>query len=290
MGNMKITLSDVEKAKLEGRHAGKERKQEQESQMEISFANTLKLCEEDDRLSRSVRHSMRYQVVIPDGPRKGQKLDTSRDGDVVVSVKQALEAVAAYKGKNVAVLNFMRPAHPGMPDWETQGKRLCCQSTLYPCINTNLCRERFYDRHQNPENQYDADMIYTFDVTVFKTCDEVPVLMPQEEWFNVDVITMEVSDVLDHCLDDDALMKLFVTRFENAMQEALKQHVDVLIVGGLGHDDYKNDPAVVATAAARILDSYRREFDTVEFAMHETGRKKNYRMFRLVLDRYLGNQ
>lgn len=221
-----------------------------------------------------------------------------KQGNVVLSSKKALEAARAYKGKHIAVLNFgcaIAPGGGGKKGRLTQEECLCRQTALYPSISSESCIEDFYEQHKESDNLYNADMIYTPHVTVFKSDDDVPELLPRDEWFGADVITMAAPNV--SCLEkhaiqsmDNQLMDIFETRFTRVMQVAAVHDVDVLILGAFGCGEFSNDPAIVAAAAARALDAgYRNMFDTVEFAVY--GKKKtNYRMFRLVLDRYLNGQ
>lgn len=271
-----------------------------------AFADTLVMAEKHPRLAADLCNSKSFQAVIP-----GEKvfyLDRSikKEGVVKVTPNTALGAAAAYKDKNVAVLNFASHLTPGggsifKGTTNTQEECLCRESTLYPCISDEQCMERFYGMHKACEdNIYNTDMIYTPKVTVFKTSkDTIPVLMPESEWFTVDVISMSAPNVLDRCsrsvydedaiYEEDELVNLFDLRFSRVMGAAAANNIDVLVLGAFGCGELGNDPVVVATGAARALKVFSAMFDIVEFAIPNDGSNENFRMFRLILDRYLNN-
>lgn len=279
-----------------------ERDLELKDKLSESFNNTIGMSRGYNALVKSIENSIAGQVIIPETTVLSVPADYgiglpghSKNGKVVVSRKRTLEAAAAYEGKKIAVLNFASPlrpggGHPGMSF--TQEDCLCRESTLYSCISTKQCMEQFYEPHESLNILYNADMIYTPDVTVFKTYDKIPKIMPKYDWFNVDVITMAAPDIWNFraLVQEDILLSIFETRFTRMMQEALLRNVDVLILGAFGCGEFGNDPAIAATGAARVLERFHKNFDTVEFAIYENKSKKNYHMFRLVLDRYINNQ
>ncbi len=222
-------------------------------------------------------------------------------GNVVVSEKRTFEAASAYDDKKTAVLNFASACCPGGIEAGislSQEECLCRESTLYSCISTQECMERFYEPHKKQDAlpspgflpyMHNADLIYTPDVMVFKTYDRIPVLMYEQDWFNTDVITMAAPDLNYIRVEEETLLTVFEERFTRIMMAAAAHDVDVLILGAFGCGKFGNDPAVVAAGAARALQKYRCAFDTIEFAVYDGKKKKNYHMFRLMLDRYLNN-
>lgn len=162
-----------------------------------AFNDTVALSGSNERLRQSVERSVMGQRIYyePNGWAVGYPI---RDGNVIISRKRTLEAAAGYKGKKVAVLNFASALAPGGSGHKaalTQEECLCRESTLYSCISNEQCLEGFYRRHSHDDRMYNADMIYTPDVTVCKTYDKIPVLMPKRDWFDVDVITMAAPDI-----------------------------------------------------------------------------------------------
>lgn len=264
-----------------------------------AFNHTRRMSRENALLSLSVQNSIAGQrIITEDEPfRCASATHGTKEGQVIVSRKRTFEAADAYKGKRIAVLNFgsaVQPGGNGHKKTLTQEECLCRESTLYSCINNIKCKHDFYDPHTELDNWYNADMIYTPAVTVFKTCAKVPVLRQEKDWFITDVITMAAPNLEGLTKDgrnsyDNELMDVFEFRFTRIMRAAAERNVDVLILGAFGCGAFGNDPIIVAMGAGRALEKYRHEFDTVEFAVYETGRKTNYRIFRIILDRYTSN-
>lgn len=286
---------------------------ELQHQLEDCFNDTCRMTTENPALSERVRESINFQQVIPKDRDITPILEARKAGRVIVSAKETLEAAKTYKDRyaerpgtgylKTAVLNFANafaPAGWGRKASRTQEECLCRESTLYKCLSSEIPMEQFYGVHQGDQGftpLANADMVYTPDVTVFKTCEKVPELLAPEDWFDVDVITMAAPNIsaMDrksyYYVDEEKLLEMFKTRFNRMLSIAVLNRVDVLILGAFGCGGFGNDPAVVASAAASELEKFRYEFDTVEFAIPSFGRNKsNYRMFRLVLDRYLNAQ
>lgn len=292
-------LNDVVDKKIEKRKGELMEKWEKDLELRgmlaDSFAETCTMSSDVAALAESVRRSVVGQEVILGTDLMGQCLFEVGTGRVTVSKKRTFEAAAAYKGTKTAVLNFASPFAPagfGKKESCTQEECLCRESTLYACLSDEKCYARFYNPHKETDGNFttppyrnNADLIYTPDVTVFKTYDKVPGLMPERDWFNVDVITMAAPQINRRsCIGEDELLKIFEARFTRIMEVAVDHGVRTLILGAFGCGQFGNDPAIVAAGAARALDRYRTAFDTVEFAM---GSKRNCRIFSLVMDRHI---
>ena len=301
ISDMHVTVSPAVRAKMEERKRKNINRTEVElefrDQLNKSFQEAYELSNCDPVLSESVKNSISKQLIIPETAMFADLPVRVKEGKVILSQKRTLEAAAVYKRQHIAVLNFASAIRPGGGINKvslTQEECLMRESTLFSCLNMPMCEIRFYDEHKDLDYKYNADMIYTPDVTVFRTYDKLPKLMPKTDWLNVDMITMAAPN-LEHYTKsikaslDNELINIFELRSTRIMQSAVLHDVDVLILGAFGCGAFHNDPGIVATGAARALERYRKSFDTVEFAIYETGRKKNHHMFRLVLDRYLNN-
>lgn len=269
---------------------------ERKTLLRQAFLDTCIMSRMNASLAKSVAESVAEQTVVTESSSLMARLK-DRDGHVIVSGKRTMEAAAAYKGRKTAVLNFASPFSPGGCGEKaslTQEECLCRESTLYSCISTEKCMEQFYRPHQNcyrPNRPlfflYDSDMIYTPNVTVFKTFDQVPVLMPESEWFKVDVITMAAPNIKGQSsLKEEDMTNIFEIRFTLTVLEALRHDVEVLVLGAFGCGAFGNDPLIVATAAGRVLEKYRKNFDTVEFAIYEGGKEICYPVFDRVLNKW----
>ena len=112
---------------------------------------------------------------------------------VIVLKKRTFEAAKGYKGHKTVVHNFASATTPGggvVNGASAQEECLCRCSGLYFSINTPNMWDGFYKPHRDAHDPiHNDDIIYTPDVTVFKTDTSNPVLMPEKDWYNVDVIT-----------------------------------------------------------------------------------------------------
>ena len=162
--------------------------------MEI-FEDTKKLCETNGRIKDTLARSVKNQKLIPEGMELPvvHKTRFADEAKIVVSTKRTFEAAAGYAGQKVAVHNFASATNPGggvTRGASAQEECLCRCSGLYFCLSVSEMMKGFYYPHRNAKNPINnADIIYTPDVTVFKTDTGRPKLMNEAEWYDVDVIT-----------------------------------------------------------------------------------------------------
>ena len=204
---------------------------------------------------------------------------------VIVSKKRTFEATRAYPGKKVCVLNFASASHPGGGVERGAGAQeecLCRVSTLFFCLNTPEMWEGFYVPHKEAHDPlHNDDIIYTPDVTVFKTDTALPERMPEEDWYNVDVITCAAPNLRNLPsnqsnpgdgdrpvkITDEELYALHLKRFGKILEVATASGAEVIILGAFGCGAFQNDPIVVAKAAKDAIEAYKRSFETIEFAV-----------------------
>ena len=227
--------------------------------------------------------------------------DTSRQekAKVIVSKKRTLEAAMAYPGKKVCVLNFASATNPGggvTKGSTAQEECLCRCSTLYANLDTEEMREKFYTPHRMMHNPiYNDDCIYTPDVQVFKSDTMQPVLMKQEEWYAVNVITCAApnlraipSNAMNPCagkkavkVSEKELKELHLKRGRRIFEIAKAYGNDVLILGAFGCGAFQNPPRVVAMAYKELVEEYRNDFETIEFAVYCSPKDtSNYDVFK----------
>ena len=161
----------------------------------------------------------------------------------------------------VAVLNFANPHFPGggvKNGAMAQEECLCRSSNLYLCLNAKNVYEDYYLYNRNIKNRFFSDrLIYTKNVIVFKDDSDVPLLMPQSKWFNVDVITCAAPYIANRkYTNKTALKELFKSRIKNIFESAIDNDVDVLVLGAFGCGAFKNPPAVVAKAFHEVIEEY----------------------------------
>ena len=155
-----------------------------------------------------------------------------------------------------------------------QEECLCRSSNLYPCLASKGVFGDYYGYHWSKRNYEFSDrVIYTPGVTVFKTDDPCPELMPEQDWFEVDVITCAAPYQMKGCyVNPEYLISLYTRRIRNIMEVALDNQADVLILGAFGCGAFNNDPRWVAQAFYNVLigENYCEKFKGVEFAIKPT--------------------
>lgn len=253
------------------------------------FNDTKNICKKDKRLVDVILHSNKHQKVYLESDKALDNenivnITKNNTTSVVVSKRRSFEAAARYKGTKVGVLNFASASYPGggvRRGSSAQEESLCRCSTLYFNLYTDEMYDKFYGPHRKANNPlHNGDIIYTPDVCVFKSDTHYPMLLPTEEWMQVDVITCAAPN-LKFQISDEQLQKIHEYRFERILKVAYKEGCDVVILGAFGCGAFHNDPKVVARAAKKVVDKYKTFFKTIEFAIYCTPRNEyNYHVFR----------
>ena len=168
------------------------------------FKDTERLCKTNQILKESIQGSIARQrlileqedilnseIVSPDNIIDG-KLDKNiydKAADIIISKKRSFEAASAYKGKKICVHNFASASNPGggvTSGSSAQEESLCRISTLYFCINDKDMWEGFYYPHRRMKDAiHNDDIIYTPNVTVFKSDIAYPKLIAEDKWYKV---------------------------------------------------------------------------------------------------------
>ena len=159
------------------------------------FKDTENLVKKNPILKEAVAASTRMQKVILETENVGvQSLNRyAKDASVIVSKKRTFDAAAAYRGKKGAVLNFASASKPGgggTKGSSAQEECLCRCSGLYFNLNVPYAWNGFYTPHRKAKNPiHNDDIIYTPSVTVFKTDTVNPALLPEKDWYQVNIIS-----------------------------------------------------------------------------------------------------
>lgn len=180
----------------------------------------------------------------------------------------------------VAVLNFANPEHPGggvQLGAMAQEECLCRSSNLFVCISNQNIYDEYYGYHRSLRSQFYTDrLIYTKNITVFKDDSLVPQMLPETEWFDVDVITCAAPYLAKRKYTNGAaLFSLFKSRIKNIFEAARDNNVDYLILGAFGCGAFKNPPLIVAEAFRQTIEeqNYCKDFKQIVFAIKQTGRE-----------------
>lgn len=203
------------------------------------------------------------------------------------------EAQECVKYGRVAVLNFANPENPGGGvefGAIAQEECLCRSSNLYACLISDHLYDDFYNYHRKMRSNFYSDrLIYTRDVTVFKSDDTIPVMINRKRWFKVDVITCAAPYMgQSKYTPPTVLSKIFKARIKNIMEAALDNNVDVIILGAFGCGAFKNSPKLVAKAFKEAIEEkdYCNKFKRIIFAIKKESEKEygiNYDTFYSLL-------
>ena len=178
----------------------------------------------------------------------------------------------------VAVLNFANPEYPGggvQQGAMAQEECLCRSSNLFSCISDHTVFDEYYGYHRSRRSHFYTDrLIYTKDVTVFKDENVIPQMLPEADWFDVDVITCAAPYLAKRKYTNGAaLFELFKSRIKNIFEAARDNKVDYLILGAFGCGAFRNPPLIVAEAFRRTIEehNYLKDFKQIIFAIKPTG-------------------
>ena len=279
------------------------------------FEHTMAMIKKTGKLKDAVRESIASQYVSIEEEAMDESISNLKelpnlrkyeeDAKVIVSKKRTMEAAGAYKGMKTVVHNFASATTPGggvTRGSSAQEEALCRVSTLYASLNTSLPWEMFYNPHRKEGNPiHNGDLIYTPKVVVFKTDTSKPEMMKEEDWYEVDVVTLAAPNLRPKPsnafnasdgnkkvkVSNAELLKIHKRRLRRLLDEAAKNNAEVVILGAFGCGAFQNNPEVVAKAAMEVVEEYRRAFKVIEFAVYCSGEDTaNYRMFDLAMKKY----
>ena len=219
----------------------------------------------------------------------------NENSSIIVQAGTTFDAARQFchLGK-VAVLNFANPENPGGGvnfGAMAQEECLCRSSNLYHCISDENVFNDYYLYHRGLGNHFYTDrLIYTEGVTVFKDDSVIPQMLPENDWFEVDVITCAAPYIGRRKYTNwAALFQLFKNRIKNIFEAARDNAVDVIILGAFGCGAFKNPPLIVAEAFREIIceQDYLSCFKQIVFAIKPTGEKcENLHIFSRQFDFY----
>ena len=265
------------------------------------FEDTRRQCKDNEKLKKAIRLATGDQVVLYEDDVVGEfpyadKHKYEEKAKVVVSKKRSYEAAAGYKGMKTCVHNFASATTPGggvVKGSSAQEECLCRTSTLYFSINEQEMWDKFYLPHRRDlDNIHNGDLIYTPGVIVMKTDTVKPRMMPEEDWYPVDVITLAAPKLRGgarhgekpRTVTDKELLAIHEKRMRRFCDVAKAFNEEVLILGAFGCGAYMNSPQVVAQAMKNILPDYLYDFKTIEFAVYcPPNDDTNYKVFERVL-------
>lgn len=265
-------------------------------QLEESFRDTVNWSIYNDKLNRLTEEAKKSTIVYDEDYINETKVLKSFNTHIEVVEGTTFNVARRYvnKGSKVAVLNFANPHNPGggvVNGAMAQEECLCRSSNLYQCLTTDVAREDYYDYNIKYTNYLFSDrVIFSDNVTVFKDDSVIPVMMKEEDWFRVSVITCaapylgQTEKIVYPVLKD-----IFKKRIRNILEAAYRNNIDILILGAFGCGAFKNPPRLVAEAFEEtIMEEYKGMFKEIIFAIKKTSEEcPNYNAFKEVFAQYM---
>jgi uncharacterized protein (TIGR02452 family) len=267
------------------------------------FEDTANLCKENKVIAEALHHSIKNQKLILESNQVEVKDLRKFDSPakIMVSKRRTLEAAAFYKGTRTAVLNFASATNPGggvVHGASAQEECICRCCGLYFCLDIQELWDKFYIPHRKANDPaYNDDLVYTPDITVFKTDTSIPQPMRQSEWYKVDIITCAAPNVRaltdkirkgelrnPEVISVKRLLSMHEKRLKRILDVAVKEGEETIILGAYGCGAFGNDPGIVAQAAKNVLPDYLHAFKNIEYAVY-CGPKDdtNYKVFAQML-------
>lgn len=252
--------------------------------------DTMNLCNTDPFLKSSIQYSIAHQVVVAEE----QTIDEVtfhndlNKGKVLVTGDRSFEAARKYAGKHIAVLNFANNRNAGGNPYyaNAQEECLCRCSTLLPCLNALY--DDFYKKHnlmiRNGELDYmgNDDLIYTPDVVVFKSDEDKPQLLGEDEWFKVNVITCAAPELWEQNSLPRNYYEVVYNRLKKVLDIAVAYKNEVVILGAWGCGAFANPPRIVANIFNDLIKQY--VFPIIHFAIGSSN-STNYSIFHEMLSK-----
>lgn len=268
------------------------------------FEDTERICKNNPKIQESIKKSVQGQKLILE---QDVILDTEKNvyaepAKTIVSKKRSLEAASAYRDYRVCVHNFASATNPGggvVNGSNAQEECLCRCSGLYFCLNIQDMWNGFYKPHRMSHNPiHNDDIIYTPNVTVFKTDTANPKQMTEQDWYDVNMITCAAPNLRErssNCynsgdgnkpirITDKDLLQIHEKRLRRILDVALLAGNQVVILGAFGCGAFANNPMVVARVAKNVIEEYKYAFKIIEFAVYcSPMNDENYRVFERLL-------
>lgn len=208
---------------------------------------------------------------------RSRKQTKQHKAEIIVEENTTFAAARKHlaRGKT-AVLNFANPETPGggvQNGAMAQEECLCRSSNLYTCLTANSFPD-YYQYHRELHNHFYSDrLIYTEGVTVFKDDSDIPNMLEEKDWFQVDIITCAAPYIAKRRYTNRTALKgLFKGRIQNIFEVAIEHDIETLILGAFGCGAFKNPPDVVAKAFKEVIEenSYKERFTKIVFAIKST--------------------
>lgn len=252
------------------------------------FQDTREFYETDEMLKKAVEESCRNTVFYSEGNHPSVS-EEHHSGLVSVTKERAFECAfrlrKKYPDRRIAVLNFASATSPGggvLNGAIAQEESLCRCSTLYPVLTQPWLDAYYYRVNRKAHDPLYSDAcIWTGDVVVCKTDEDMPRRLPHEEMIRTDVLTCAAPNLMSRDIPDEQLYELHLKRGRHILSIAAHHQDTVLVLGAFGCGAFRNDPYVTAKAYQQLIAEMGHLFEEIVFAVYcrdfETA---NYKAFK----------
>lgn len=261
------------------------------------FADTMNQYKTNEKLIEVCKKSRENHKCYKEGETiECEKNRFKDESKIVISKKRTFEACEEYvkNGEKVCALNFANSVHAGggvVHGARAQEECLCRCSTLYDSLISEKMKNEFYEPHYSLDDidgNYLAndDVIFTPNVKVFKSDTDIPQIRPENEWFDVDILTCAAPCLEDiDSISDEKLAEIHESRARQILNVACQNKEDVVILGAFGCGAFSNPPEVVAQVYKKVIADYKYAFKTIEFAIYcRDFETRNYKAFLSVIN------
>ena len=262
-----------------------------EEMLEI-FHDTEAFCKTDENLKQAIRESIKGTIFYhsedyPPLPERRFKKTT-----ISVVKRRSLDTAISMQRKHlelkIAVHNFASATNPGggvRHGSRAQEESICRCSTLYPVLNTEENRKRFYTvNREHGDAIYDDSCIYTPEIIVCKNDTDRPSRLPRDKWDLVDVITIAAPNLRHLELSDEELFELQETRIRHMFTVVAHHGAEIFVTGAFGCGAFQNNPEVIANVYKKILPEFDGFFKEIVFAIYCRPQEiRNFEAFKRIL-------
>lgn len=252
------------------------------------FNDTLIKCRENNKLITAVQQSIKNTVLYKKDDYPEIKCKPDKQCRITVTRERTIESAKNlykfYLDARIGILNFASATNAGggvVLGANAQEESICRCTTLYPCLKTKEMRKGYYNPHRIGLNFcYTDACIYTPDIVVMKSDALYPENIPENDWFNIDVLTCAAPNLSLAWLPKNKLYDIHKKRGKHILSIAVANGIDVLVLGAFGCGAFRNNPETVSRAYIDILSDFMGYFTEIRFAVYSSSEhSRNYQAF-----------
>ena len=191
-------------------------------------------------------------------------------------------SMAESYDKKFLVMNFANAKYPGggfLNGAYAQEESLCRQSTLYKSVSSSAAEEMYNYNHTHNKHCYSDYMIISPNVCVFRDIEYKFLYKP----FLTSVITVPAPNLNGAAknVPQEKIDAIMLNRLRKMFNAAIYYDYKDLVLGAWGCGAFGHNPYQVANYFYQLLfdEGYRYYFETIIFAIYDTGEKKNFNAF-----------